>query len=148
VLHEVRTGPEYFESALHELHVRYTSFLLRTVKEAIAAGELRADTDVELVRSLVYGGIEHRMWGTLFGRGAVDIESTADHYTHIVLASLLPTPSVASVALGQPSDMAQLVHEARDRLERLAVCLARQEAPTSPSPTTARQPGPRRRKNT
>ena len=30
VLHEVRTRPEYFNSALHELHVRYTAFLIRT----------------------------------------------------------------------------------------------------------------------
>ena len=35
VLHEVRTGPEYFQSVLHDLHVRYTAFLVRTLEEAI-----------------------------------------------------------------------------------------------------------------
>ncbi|UUZ62737.1 TetR/AcrR family transcriptional regulator [Polaromonas sp. P1-6] len=66
VLHEVRTRPEYFNSALHDLHVRYTAFLMRTIREAVVAGELPQDTDDEMIRSMVYGGIEHRMWGVLF----------------------------------------------------------------------------------
>jgi AcrR family transcriptional regulator len=85
-LHEVRTGPEYFESVLHDLQVRYTSFLLRTVREAARDGELPTGTDAELVRSLVYGGIEHRLWGTLYGRGGrIDVEAMADHWTDMVL---------------------------------------------------------------
>jgi hypothetical protein len=47
---------------------------VRTVREAVAAGELPPDTDAEMVRSMVYGGIEHRMWATLFGRGTIDVE--------------------------------------------------------------------------
>jgi AcrR family transcriptional regulator len=88
-LHEVRTGPDYFTSVLHDLQVKYTSFLVRTVREAVAAGELPPDTDVEMVRSMVYGGIEHRMWATLFGRGAIDVERLADDYTEMVLCGLL-----------------------------------------------------------
>lgn len=90
VLHEVRTGPEYFNSVLHDLHVRYTGFAMRTVREAVASGELPSDTDEDMVRSMVYGGIEHRMWATLFGRGAVDIEATADRFTDMVLRGILP----------------------------------------------------------
>ncbi len=99
VLHEVRTGPEYFRSVLHDLHVQYTSFLMRTLHEAEASGELPPGTDAELVRSLVYGGIEHRMWATLFGRGTVDLEATADAYTEMVLRGI--QPRAADVALEQ-----------------------------------------------
>lgn len=93
VLHEVRTGPEYFKSVLHDLHVTYTSFLIRTIREAEAEGELPKGTDAEMVRSMVYGGIEHRMWATLFGRGSVDVEALADRYTAMVLSGILPAGS-------------------------------------------------------
>ena len=120
VLHEVRTGPEYFQSILHDLHVRYTTFLVRTLQEAIEQGEIRADVDIELLRSMIYGGIEHRMWGTLFGRGAVDVESTADQYTQIVLGSLMHRPQVSTTVSGQSENMSQLLLETRERLDRLA----------------------------
>lgn len=135
VLHEVRTGPEYFQSVLHDLHVRYTAFLLRTVQDAIADGELSADTDVELLRSMVYGGIEHRMWGTLFGRGTVDVETMADRYTAMVLGPLLPdgrahSPVVASSAR---SHIGQVLDEVRERLDQIEQAVM--ATPAAPKPT-------------
>ncbi|MET4577957.1 TetR/AcrR family transcriptional regulator [Ottowia thiooxydans] len=123
VLHEVRTGPEYFQSVLHDLHVRYTAFLLRTVEEGIAHGELRPDTDVELLRSMVYGGIEHRMWGTLFGRGTVDVEAMADRYTTMVLGSVLTGSSVQAPAPAshghERAHLGQVLNEVRARLDQI-----------------------------
>ena len=87
----MRTGPEYFESVLHDLHVQYTAFLMRTVREAVHDGELPAGTDPELVRSLVYGGIEHRLWAALYGRGGrIDVEAMADSWTEVVLHGIQP----------------------------------------------------------
>ena len=137
VLHEVRTGPEYFKSVLHDLHVQYTAFLMRTVREAEHDGELPPGTDAEMVRSMVYGGIEHRMWATLFGRGSVDVEATADSYTELVLRGLLPladaTPGHAAtpqmpasaaaarpIAATQPSALADIERRLA-RLEKLAL---------------------------
>ncbi|MGB3067368.1 MAG: TetR/AcrR family transcriptional regulator [Ottowia sp.] len=123
VLHEVRTGPEYFQSVLHDLHVRYTAFLLRTVEDGIAHGELPPDTDAELLRSMVYGGIEHRMWGTLFGRGTVDVESMADRYTAMVLGFVQPGYG-ASAPASSPSSterthIGQVLDEVRARLDQI-----------------------------
>jgi AcrR family transcriptional regulator len=151
VLHEVRTSPEYFQSVLHDLHVRYTSFLLRTVHEAIAAGELRQDTDVELLRSMVYGGIEHRMWSLLFGRGTVDVESMADQYTEMILGPLLPPSSARStrVVLSERSHIGQVLEDVRESLLQIerAVMAAPSVSPLSfvdkPSTEPAR---PRREK--
>lgn len=148
VLHEVRTGPEYFKSVLHDLHVRYTAFLVRTLEEAIEQGEIRADTDIELLRSMVYGGVEHRMWGTLFGRGAVDIESTADQYTQIVLGSLLTTSRTSHEAPGQSADMVQLLDEARERLDRMAQLVSQEHQATPPPSTATRTRGSSQRKKT
>lgn len=153
VLHEVRTGPEYFQSVLHDLHVRYTAFLLRTVQDAIADGELSADTDVELLRSMVYGGIEHRMWGTLFGRGTVDVETMADRYTAMVLGPLLPdgrahSPVVASSAR---SHIGQVLDEVRERLDQIEQAVM--ATPAAPNPSFNDKAGaaparPRRKKPT
>jgi len=148
VLHEVRTGPEYFKSVLHDLHVRYTAFLVRTLEEAIEQGEIRADTDIELLRSMVYGGVEHRMWGTLFGRGAVDIESTADQYTQIVLGSLLTTSRTSHEAPGQSADMVQLLDEARERLDRMAQLVSQEHQAAPPPSTATRARGSSQRKKT
>lgn len=122
VLHEVRTGPEYFKSVLHDLHVQYTSFVVRTVRDAQQDGELPAGTDIELVRSMLYGGIEHRMWATLFGRGKVDVEATADAYTNMLMEGIL-----APVARAQPSS------ELEQRLARLERLVARDEPAAQPA---------------
>lgn len=128
VLHEVRTGPEYFKSVLHDLHVQYTAFLLRTLREAEHDGELPPDTDVEMVRSMVYGGIEHRMWATLFGRGSVDVEALADRYTELVLRGIQPEATTRS---------GEALEHRIARLEALAA---------APAPAKARPQAARRRK--
>lgn len=90
-LHEVRTGPDYFSSVLHELQVRYTSFMVRTVRDAVRDGELPAGSDADMVRSLVYGGIEHQLWAALYGRGGrIDVEALADRWTDVVLHGIQP----------------------------------------------------------
>jgi len=131
VLHEVRTGPEYFKSVLHDLHVRYTAFLMRTIQEAVASGELPADTDEEMIRGMVYGGIEHRMWATLFGRGTVDVEATADRYTAMVLRGILPADT------GPAPDSRD---ETERRLARLEQIVAAQAGMLlAPPPATPRR---------
>lgn len=132
VLHEVRTGPEYFKSVLHDLHVQYTGFLVRTVHEAVKAGELPPDTDAEMVRSMVYGGIEHRMWATLFGRGSVDVEQLAERYTEMVLRGIQPPPAVPSRAGGvDHADLEQRIARLEQRL-----------APAAAAPRRARKTPP------
>ena len=121
VLHEVRTRPEYFNSALHDLHLRYTAFLMRTIREAVASGELPQDTDSEMIRSMVYGGIEHRMWAVLYGRGTVNIEVAADRFTDMVWKGILPaSQAVALPATALPAPSGREDIERRlDRLERI-----------------------------
>jgi len=147
VLHEVRTGPEYFQSVLRDLHLRYTAFLTLTVKDGIAEGELRADTDVELLRSMVYGGIEHRMWGTLFGHGTVDIEVMADRYTAMVLGPLLPNGQAHSpvVVSGARTHIGQVLDEVRERLDRIEHAVMTAPGAISTPPKTGKRAPPRPR---
>jgi AcrR family transcriptional regulator len=126
VLHEVRTRPEYFNSALHDLHVRYTAFLMRTVRDAVASGELPEGIDAEMIRSMVYGGIEHRMWGVLFGRDSVNIEAAADQFTSMVLDGILPAAatSASASALLSSTLSSEDIERRLNRLERIVATSA------------------------
>lgn len=140
VLHEVRTGPEYFKSVLHDLHVRYTAFLMRTVREAVASGELPQDTDEEMIRGLVYGGIEHRMWAVLFGRGTVDVEDAADRYTDIVLNGILPPGKVnLTTVSGEHAPSLASHDDVERRLARLEKIVAAGADSPSDHPDTTPQ---------
>jgi AcrR family transcriptional regulator len=109
VLHEVRTGPEYASSGLHALHVRYTQYVRLALEDAVKDGELSAVVDVEMVRSMLYGGLEHLMWPALHGKHRIDVDLVADRYTDLMLSGLQP------VRKAEQSD-----HEARlARLEAL-----------------------------
>ena len=134
----MRTSPEYFKSVLHDLHVSYTSFLLRTVREAVDEGELPQDTDAEMVRSMVYGGIEHRMWSLLFGRGTIDVEATADSYTAMLLHGML-SPSQAGT---EPASVAQEALPRGDIERRLARLEQIVAAVPAPSATSSLKPAP------
>jgi AcrR family transcriptional regulator len=131
VLHDVRTSPEYFSSGLRDLQLRYIEFMTRTVREAVAAGELPHDTDVELVRSMVYGGIEHRMWATLFGHGTIDIEVFADRYTDMVLRSIAPGDAIGP-ADGSPESRNEIEHRLA-RLEKIVAAGAPLDPPAARS---------------
>jgi AcrR family transcriptional regulator len=133
VLHEVRTRPEYFNSALHELHVRYTAFLMRTVRDAVAQGELPADTDAEMVRGLVYGSIEHRMWGVLFGRDTLNIEVAADRFTDMVLRGIQPAGQSHVYSTPAPAELG------RDEIERRLALLEKIVAEGAVQPAAARR---------
>lgn len=85
VLHEVRTAADYPESVLHELQLRYTQVLRLTLDDAVADGEIAQEVDFEMVRSLVYGGLEHMMWPVLHGHRQVDVDRMADRFTDSLL---------------------------------------------------------------
>lgn len=68
IVRESRGHGPYFGSQLHELNRRYGQFLLRTLREGIERGELRADLDPSLARDLVFGGLEHHVWNRLARR--------------------------------------------------------------------------------
>ncbi|MES2360738.1 MAG: TetR/AcrR family transcriptional regulator [Pseudomonadota bacterium] len=94
VLHEVRTGPEYVGSGLHDLHVQYTNFLRQTLVQAVADGELAVDVDLEfeMLRSKLYGGLEHMMWPVLYGKRSINVDTLADRFTDGLLHGLQSSP--------------------------------------------------------
>jgi len=98
ILHEVRSSPEYLSSGLHDMQVRYTQPLIDTINQAIASGELSQDIQANIVRSAVYGTIEHLMWPVLSAHRTIDLDATAEQLTtltlHGILAKRQETPSI------------------------------------------------------
>jgi AcrR family transcriptional regulator len=90
VLHEVRTGAEYASSGMYAMQRRYTQYVRLALEDAVKSGELAAGVDVEMVRSMLYGGLEHLMWPVLHGKHRVDVDAVADRYTDLMLQGLQP----------------------------------------------------------
>lgn len=85
---EVRVQPDYAQSPLHEMNHRYTGLLVDIVRQGIRSKEFRADASPELIRDLVYGGIEHHAWRFLYGNGELDPKRVADQLTDLVCSGV------------------------------------------------------------
>ena len=97
VLHEVRTGPEYTSSGLHDLQVRYTQFVRIALDDAVRDGELAAGAHVDAASAMLYGGLEHLMWPVLFGNQRINVDAVVESYTNLMLHGLQATPAAGGV---------------------------------------------------
>ena len=59
LIRDSRRSDSYFGSALHTLNRRYSQFVVKTLREGIERGELRADLDTSVARDMLFGGLEH-----------------------------------------------------------------------------------------
>lgn len=85
IAREVRGQGGYFGSKLHTLNRRYSRFLLTTLADGVARGELRADLDAGLARDLLFGGLEHVVMNQLDRRKPFDPDELAARIVAMVL---------------------------------------------------------------
>lgn len=90
---EVQSEHDYRGTLLHDLNRRYTQLLVDVIEAGVAGGEFHPDLPAPLLRSLVYGGIEHHSWNYVCGRGALDIDSLAEQLTNLVCEGIAVRPS-------------------------------------------------------
>lgn len=96
VFAEIRPRPEYQETHVFALNREYTKRTVAILKAGIAAGELRSDLPVGLVRDMIYGGIEHHTWAFLRGSGRFSADTACDDILRILRGGLTaeaPTPA-------------------------------------------------------
>lgn len=117
VFQELRPDPDYRKTRLFQLNQTYTHRIIDVVKEAMAAGEFRADVSPSLVRDLIYGCIEHRTWAFLRNEGDFEIDATADSITDIVYRGLAVDPDGTRDPL---EDTLERLERVAARLERIA----------------------------
>jgi len=105
VIRELRAAPGLHGQAVRELNRRYTAPALEAIEAGVRDGELRRDLVPALIRDLIYGGIEHAVWGHVAGGAPIDAAALAEQLADAVLAGIEARPRPAE--------------RAADRLERL-----------------------------
>src|SRR3984893_12917636 len=112
VLKELRAEPNYLASELHQMNRRYTQLLVEVLHDGIRRGEFRPDIPVPLVRDMVFGSVEHHLWGFLYGQSSLDAERVADRITELVCGGIAAHDGAAGLA-SQTERLATLI----DRME-------------------------------
>ncbi|HKY90135.1 MAG TPA: TetR/AcrR family transcriptional regulator [Nevskiaceae bacterium] len=110
---EVRSEAAYLESELHRLNKRYTELLMGVLKGGVRSGAFRKAIAPALVRDMIYGGIEHHVWGYLYGGRPLDADTLADRIVDLVCEGI-DRRAVAAEVDPQTERLAGLV----SRLER------------------------------
>jgi len=113
VLSEGRTRGQAFGDTLRQLQRRYTAPLMDVLARGQQAGQIRTDLPLRLLRSLVFGPMEHVLWDAVLADHPFDLDTTARQLSKLLWTAL--TPGGADVAaLVQFRDD---VERARRRLE-------------------------------
>jgi AcrR family transcriptional regulator len=119
VLSEGRTKHHDLGDALTDLQRRYTAPLMKVLADGQALGQVRTDVPLRLMRSLVFGPMEHVLWDATLARrqlSQAQIDTTADELISVLWAALQP-PVAGVSALAQ---FRQDVEEASRRFEAAA----------------------------
>ena len=114
IFNELRSVPEYRETAVFELNREYTNRTLAIVQEAMDSGEFRAGIPLRVVRDMIYGGVEHHTWSFLRGEGDFSPEDSADDVTDIIYRGLVRS----NVAIDRGEEAIRRLEDVAERLER------------------------------
>lgn len=108
VLSEGRSkGQEELGEAFVQLQRRYTAPLMELLARGQEAGEVRRDIPLRLLRSLVFGPMEHMLWEVVITGRQLDVEASARD----LVALLWP-------ALQAPDQELQRLRRLREQLQR------------------------------
>jgi AcrR family transcriptional regulator len=77
VLSEGRTKGQDLGEGFVELQRRYTAPLMDLLSRGQASGEVRRDIPLRLLRSLVFGPMEHMLWEVVITGRQIDVEASA-----------------------------------------------------------------------
>jgi AcrR family transcriptional regulator len=77
VLSEGRTKGQDLGEGFVELQRRYTAPLMDLLARGQEAGEVRNDIPLRLLRSLVFGPMEHMLWEVVVAGRQIDVEASA-----------------------------------------------------------------------
>ena len=77
VLSEGRTKGQDLGEGFVELQRRYTAPLMELLARGQASGEVRRDIPLRLLRSLVFGPMEHMLWEVVITGRQIDVEASA-----------------------------------------------------------------------
>jgi AcrR family transcriptional regulator len=91
VLSEGRNVDEEFMILIADLKRRYTAPLMRVLSAAKESGEIRSDIPLRLMRDMVYGSMEHILWGRIVTGRMPDIDLTALQLADLLWSAFIPS---------------------------------------------------------
>ncbi|MCA8102496.1 TetR/AcrR family transcriptional regulator [Burkholderia contaminans] len=98
VLSEGRAKQHALSDELTALQRRYTAPLMDVLARGQAAGQVRTDLPLSLLRSMVFGPVEHVLWDAILGHRKLDTETTATQLVDMLWAAVQP-PAPEQAAL-------------------------------------------------
>ncbi|MGH8778438.1 TetR/AcrR family transcriptional regulator [Paraburkholderia sp.] len=138
VLSEGRAQHHELSDALTDMQRRYTAPLMAVLARGQQDGQVRADMPLRLLRSLVFGPMEHVLWDATLGQRRTDIDATADQLIDVLWSALQP-PDAPHAALRQ------FRHEVGEAMSRLEEAEAQAEAVAPRNRKTTKAATPARR---
>lgn len=112
---ELRPAENYRSTRVFTLNQAYTQRVVDVVRAAIDSGEFRTGVSAALVRDMIFGGIEHRVWAFLRNEGDFDAVQTADAITDFICAAM----SAQTEPVDAMDTALARIESAADRFERL-----------------------------
>lgn len=98
VLSEGRTKHHALGDELTVLQRRYTAPLMRVLAQGQQAGQIRNDMPLRLMRSFVFGPMEHVLWDATLAHRSADIDATAERLVDVLWTALQPPqPDMAAL---------------------------------------------------
>jgi len=85
VLGEGRNVDEAFSDIILEFKRRYTAPLTKSLAEGCETGELRQDVPIRLMRDVVFGSMEHVLWGYVASGRKPSLDETAMQLTNVFM---------------------------------------------------------------
>ncbi|MEA3119594.1 MAG: hypothetical protein QOI13_2864 [Paraburkholderia sp.] len=116
VLSEGRAKQHALSDELTALQRRYTAPLMRVLAQGQQKGQIRIDVPLRLMRSMVFGPMEHVLWDATLAHRNTDIDTTSERLVELLWTTLQP-PAPERAALVRLKDE---VAEAMRRFEEAA----------------------------
>jgi TetR/AcrR family fatty acid metabolism transcriptional regulator len=88
IFNELRPDPEFRSTEIYQLNRRFTGVVIQVLRDAVACGDLRGDINVELLRDMIFGAIEHQAWAYLRGEGDFSTDATAEGITRVIYGGM------------------------------------------------------------
>ncbi len=82
-----------FNQALHDVNRKYTNSLVYIIRDGIACGDINPNTSPTLVRSIVYGTLEHILWDYIQDNKPLEAESTAKALCELMYKGIKVSPT-------------------------------------------------------
>jgi hypothetical protein len=106
---------------------------MSVLSAAMESGEIRSDIPLRLMRDMIYGSMEHILWGRIVTGRMVDIDPTGQQLADLLWSAFIPPDKSVEALMQFRAEVADALRRVkeRDTGSRLADC-GKAGMPTEP----------------